>query len=353
MSLKKTSNIKTNVAQRIFFIGSLVVFFSVIFFIPRLSVPMGLAYILSLVVRPILPWMYRMGIKRKYSIFIIFLCFLFFFIYPAIKVIPVLEEEMSNVQNYFPRVEVILKEKIQSLKLEVHERTGYVIKDHVLQNATESLKNTTQKFLFEIPHLLTSLLEWFFLIPIFLYFFIQEGKSFKKAFLTILPNKYFEKIYFMVHQFDKKIGGYIFAKFVEANLVGLLIGFGLFFLGFPFASLLGFLAGFTNIIPYLGPILGLAPTLIVLLVAPEYSHLTGPVLILYLVANVIDMILIFPILVSRIVNLHPIIVIISVIIGSQLMGIIGMVISVPVANIIKLLIGEIYRELFPQSLKNE
>lgn len=349
MALKKSSNI----AQRIFFIASIVVFFLVVFFIPRLSVPMALAYILSLVVRPILPLMFRMGIKRKYSIFIMFLCFFFFFIYPAMKVAPVLEEEMANVQNYFPRVEIILKEKIQNLKFEVKERTGYTIKDPALQNVTEGIKNTTQKFLFEIPHLITSLLEWFFLIPVFLYFFLQEGKTFKRAFLTILPNKYFEKIYFMVHQFDKKIGGYIFAKFVEANLVGLLIGFGLFFLGFPFASLLGFLAGFTNVIPYLGPLLGLAPTLIVLLVAPEYSHLAGPVLILYLVANLIDMVLIFPILVSRIVNLHPIIVIVSVIIGSQLMGVVGMVISVPVANIIKLLIGEIYRELFPQSLKNE
>lgn len=353
MSLKKSSNIKSSLAQRVFFLASLLVFFSVIFFIPRLSIPMALAYILSLVIRPILPLMFRMGIKRSYSIIIIFICFLLFFIYPSIKVIPVLDQELSNVQTYLPKVEVVLKEKILDFKMEVQERTGYVIKDQVLQNVTESLKNTIQKFLFEIPRLITSLLEWFFLIPIFLYFFIQEGKSFKRAFLTILPNRYFEKIYFMVHQFDKKIGGYIFAKFVEANLVGLIIGFGLFFLGFPFASLLGFLAGFTNIIPYLGPILGLAPTLIVLLVAPEYTHLTGPVLLLYLVANVIDMVLIFPILVSRIVNLHPIIVVVSVIIGSQLMGVLGMIISVPAANIIKLLIGEIYRELFPQSLKNE
>jgi putative permease len=56
--------------------------------------------------------------------------------------------------------------------------------------------------------------------------------------------------------------------------------------------------------------------------------------------------LVFPLLVSKIVNLHPIVVVVSVILGSQFAGVIGMIISIPMAAFLKLLFNEFYRELY-------
>ena len=68
-----------------------------------------------------------------------------------------------------------------------------------------------------------------------------------------------------------------------------------------------------------------------------------------MIANAIDIALIFPILVSKIVDLHPMLVILSVILGSQLMGVAGMVVSIPIAASIKLIIEEIYLEFYQTS----
>jgi putative permease len=270
---------------------------------------------------------------------------------PAIKLYPVLEDDLTKAKIYIPQLEPIIRAKVNFYRFELKDNYGISISESVINEWIIVVKKYLQSSILDVPQILTSFFEWLFLVPLFMYFMVLEGKNFKHSFAIIIPNKYFEKIYYVVHQFDKKIGSYIFAKFIEANLVGLIIGLGLAILNFPFALLLGFLAGLTNIIPYLGPALGFIPALVVFMTSPQYSSFIGPVLFLYAIANVVDLFIIFPLLVSRIVNLHPLIVIISVIIGSQIWGVVGMIISVPLANVVKLILSEIYRELYPVRLK--
>jgi putative permease len=63
------------------------------------------------------------------------------------------------------------------------------------------------------------------------------------------------------------------------------------------------------------------------------------------------MALVFPLLVSRIVNLHPLIVVVSVIVGSEVGGLVGMIVSVPVATFIKLVLVDIHKSLYVESPK--
>jgi putative permease len=65
----------------------------------------------------------------------------------------------------------------------------------------------------------------------------------------------------------------------------------------------------------------------------------------YFAAQLIDIVFIIPMVVARIVNLHPVTVIIAIIVGAQVMGILGMVISIPVASAIKLIFQAFYDHL--------
>ena len=67
---------------------------------------------------------------------------------------------------------------------------------------------------------------------------------------------------------------------------------------------------------------------------------------IYIVVNVIDIAIIFPILVSKIVDLHPVVVVMSVILGSQYFGLVGMIVSIPIAAAIKLIGVELYEEFY-------
>ena len=69
------------------------------------------------------------------------------------------------------------------------------------------------------------------------------------------------------------------------------------------------------------------------------------VIAVYFAAQLIDIFLIIPLVVAKIVNFHPITVVIVIIIGAQMGGILGMIISIPVASMLKLIISTIYSHL--------
>ena len=116
-----------------------------------------------------------------------------------------------------------------------------------------------------------------------------------------------------------------------------------------FALLLGLIAGITNIIPYAGPIIGFIPALLLSLVNSSAESTLWAISLLYFIANAVDIIFVFPILVSKIVNLHPLFVILGVMLGGQMMGITGMIISIPYIAAIKLILLEVYNELYETS----
>ena len=108
------------------------------------------------------------------------------------------------------------------------------------------------------------------------------------------------------------MGGFIRARFLEAAIVGAVVGIGLQVAGFPYASLLGLFAGLTNLIPYLGPLIGAVPAILIALISEDgliASTMSLNLIIItaiYFFAQLIDIVFIIPFVVAKIVNLHVI-----------------------------------------------
>ena len=132
---------------------------------------------------------------------------------------------------------------------------------------------------------------------------------------------------------------------MEAVIVGLIVGTGLLILDFPFAILLGFFASLTNLIPYIGPIIGSIPVLLVALVNNYDPSQIFLVMGLFFFTQLIDSTVLVPILLARIVNLHPLTVVVIIIAGAQFMGILGMIISIPLVNALKVSIMAVYQHI--------
>jgi len=117
-----------------------------------------------------------------------------------------------------------------------------------------------------------------------------------------------------------------------------------------YAPMLGIFAGVTNLIPYIGPIIGMVPGILIAFVDLGAGGQFWWIVILYiLIAQVlIDNFILIPILISRVSNLHPLLVFFAIIVGGKLYGIIGMIIGVPIVSIIKITLLEIraYRRTF-------
>lgn len=319
---------------------------TLLFSLSRILIPFGIAYIIALMMHPVRRLLHSVSIRKKTLALALFVGMGFIFIYPIVEGVRTVSEEAHKIEYYMPKMEGYLRTKYQFVRKEIYERFNYELTINPVDKLIEYGQGSTKTVLVYLPVIVTSLIEWGFVIPLFLFFLLKDGRMIRFNFLKLVPNNIVERTYYLFFQFNKKFGDYIFAKFIEAALVGTIITTGLLIIDFPFAFLLGIIAGVTNILPYIGPFIGFVPALIIGLSGQDPNTTLSGMVILYVVANIIDLALVFPLLVSKVVNLHPMVVVVSVILGSQFGGIVGMIISIPLAAFIKLLTQEIYKEIY-------
>ncbi len=331
-----------------FLVFSMVVLFS-LYFLKRLVVPFGVAFVFYLILKPILQQCRSKSVYHTIFISLIFLVAFLIVLYAFTSSLPYISGEFAKLQDYVPRIEEYLRSRYSYVTGFIERKFNYELDFNPVDTAILYLQQTLKLVIIKLPYFLSTAMEWFFMVPIFLLFIIKDGFMFKKQLLKVVPNSWAENFYHLINQFTNKFGDYIFAKFIEASLVGIVITSGLVAIDYPLAFILGLIAALTNVFPYIGPFLGYVPALIVGLVDQNPNTTLGALSVLYLVANLIDIFIVFPLLVSKIVNLHPLVVILSVIIGSGVAGFLGMVVSIPVAAIVKLTFTEVYEAIYHES----
>ena len=224
---------------------------------------------------------------------------------------------------------------------------GEQIGDRVQSAATDVLKET--------PALLGGVLSgitFLVIVPLVLFFLLAEGQSIKRSLIEIIPNQYFEMVLNLLHRIDQQLGGYIRGMVMSVMLISALSILGLRLIGLNDYLVVGTIAGVSNIIPYLGPLIGImAGTIAAVL---QYSTLGWwtilPVIFVFLTVQLLDNVFVQPVVVARSVNLHPLIVIFVVLVGSQMFGAVGMLLAVPLTAVIKVSVRTVYESLRNYSL---
>jgi putative permease len=196
-----------------------------------------------------------------------------------------------------------------------------------------------------LPGALKTFFTVMLLGPFLAFFMVKDGRAVTNTVLDLVPNQLFEPALSLLHQINFQIGQFVRARMLESLIVGMVTAIGLLIIQFPYAVLLGVIAGLTNFIPYLGPIMGAVPAFLIALVNAHSGLDVLLVAMVYVIAQLIDAGFLIPLMVAKIVDLHPVTVIIVIIAGAQLMGILGMIICIPVAATLKVTINTVYRHL--------
>ena len=134
---------------------------------------------------------------------------------------------------------------------------------------------------------------------------------------------------------NRVFSGYIRGQSIDAALVGLMSSIALLIAGVPYAVVIGILTGIGNLVPYVGPVVGFGSLIIVCLAEGSLSHLFigGVILaaVMFIDGNIIN-----PRMLSSNVEVHPVLVILALLAGGKVGGVVGMLVAVPVAALIKL-----------------
>lgn len=182
------------------------------------------------------------------------------------------------------------------------------------------------------------------IVPFVTFFFLREGGNILHGLIEWVPNAYFELVLNLIHQVNGQIGGYIRGQLLAVSVVATLAVVGLTLINVQYALVIGVLAGLANMIPYLGPLIGIVTAAVVAVASGGGLALISKVVVVFLIIQLIDNILIQPTIIAKSVNLHPLVVLFAVMVGNQLGGgIVGMLFAVPVAGILKVSIQTVYQ----------
>lgn len=149
-----------------------------------------------------------------------------------------------------------------------------------------------------------------------------------KGLVSIFPEPWEQRLAQQIAPVSKRMGGYIQGRIVVSAILGVVITFGLNIIGIvDFSLALGVIAGFTNLIPFFGPVLGAIPALIVAIAQGWWTFFW--VLLLYVIIQNVETYLLDPLLVGSSVKISPIYQLLAVLGGVQVLGIIGALIVPP------------------------
>ena len=315
-----------------------------IIFINNMMVSLILAFVTSYLVGPWVNALERQGLPRGMATTGVFLFIGTLLSVSFYSLFPILSHQLSSLKTEIPKY----IQELSVLALSAQEHIDYFIPGTSelldLSGRVQRTMTAWTEGLFEtLPSILSRLLTISFLAPALAFFMIKDGRKITRGMMVLVPNRIFELVLSLYHAINDQLGQFVRARLMEGLIVGLIVWIGLLMAHVPYALAFGLGAGAANLIPYVGPFLGAIPPVVVVLLNGGTFFSVSVVGLVYIIAQLIDVFFIIPLVVAKIVNLHPLVVILSLLIGAQMMGILGLLISIPLASVLKVTASAVYQ----------
>lgn len=319
----------------VFFLLILGGLFALLIFVKNLLVSFLLAFVAYYLLLPLVDQLERRGVSRMLSVAVPFGGFSIVLVLLSQIFLPSLMAQIGSLQNDLPRFISTVQGLMLRLQSNLSDFTSPALAMEVTQQMEVRLMAWVRDIFEDLPTHISNSLTVLFLAPFLCFFMLLDGRTWSRQLLAVVPNQFFELALNLQYEISSQMGGFIRARLLESVIVGLLVAIGLFLIDFKYALVLALVAALLNLIPYIGPVIGAIPAFVIAAANGADSTTFVAITLIYGGAQVVDVVLILPLLVAKIVNLHPVTVVLSVIIGSQVLGILGMLISIPLTSALK------------------
>lgn len=184
----------------------------------------------------------------------------------------------------------------------------------------------------------------FILVPFWLFYLLKDQDKNANSFYGLFPQEYRQDARNCVALTNRVAGAYVRARLVEGVFIGVTTTIGLYFIGIEAYVPLGIIAGVTELIPFVGPVLGAIPAVLVAITTEDWQTVLI-VIAFFVILQQFESAVLVPNIEGRAVNTHPALIIFIVIVAGQVWGFLGLLLAVPVSAIIRDLFTYVYRRL--------
>lgn len=303
-----------------------------------------IALLLSYMLDPVVNRMQAIGIDRTIGITITLTTVLLVIIWISTSVIPLAANQMAgltrqlNVENL-----VFIANQVEA---QLRANFDFIPPGYFRENVTIFVENyfnfdRFSEILGDLIGIFTNLFAAFFIIPFATFFFLKDGHKIRRDIMQLVPNRYFETTLSLVDKIETRLGYYFRSVIIQCTLVGIASWLALSVAGLNNAASVGIAIGIANSIPYFGPIIGYILSIVISIVETGDFSLVIPCILAVLFAQIIDNVILQPLIFSKSADIHPVAILFIIMIGAQTAGVFGMLVAIPIATIIKITINQV------------
>jgi predicted PurR-regulated permease PerM len=338
----KKINLSVQITRILFFSLIILLVIFILYGIKELILPISVAFLLSLFLNPLVFFFESLGIPRIISVILTLIIVVFIIYFIIYLILPFTIDQINKLYDVIKYIMEKLPELIEKLK----KQYGYLLPENeMIKIDLKWIMEILIKPIKSIPifELIPNILTFIIITPILLFIFMLQGDEIYQYLMSLIPNRFFEMTLMITYNIREGIISYLKGLLIQITILSLILIPGLILVKIPYATILGIFAALINIVPYVGPLLGLIPIVLVSLIA-DISLLPFSLMV-FGFAQLVDNVFTQPVVLARSINVHPVIAILALITFQKWFGMIGMVIAIPLAGIIIMTIQIMYHSL--------
>jgi predicted PurR-regulated permease PerM len=301
----------------------------------QILLPFVLAAVLAYLFNPLVRFFEVRGLRRRPVVLVLYISLMSIFSFASYKIAAVAALEAQEASRNMP---LYVRKGGEALtKWRTTTKTNRLVVDYIANHG----RMWPEEVLSRMPSFalgILPVLEIAFLVPFIGFFLIQEGPKFRDHLLGWVPSRYVEMVLGLMVEIDNSLGKYVRGLSLEALCVGCIAYAGFWAIGLDYALQIAIVIGLANVVPYVGPIIGL-----ILgggVAAFQWGTTIGLLKVVAVCAGVrfIEDWFIQPTVMRSAVHLHPVMIVFSLMAGAELFGFWGLLFAVPVASMTKVLL---------------
>jgi predicted PurR-regulated permease PerM len=350
-------------------LGLLVFFRPLLVWALNIASPFFVALIIAYIFNPIVGLVQRrFHVSRTVGVVLTFALILGLTVGALMLFVPILVAQfrmgLTNLADRIPLVVAALSEKFQvSVSPEDIERLRAAIEGKIsMDNLANQLTPAMRGVASQLAHAVTSFSRFvaavavysagvaaFLVLVLMITFYCLVDFARIGRFLGILiPSAFRPRFLSIWEKVDSALGGFLRGQLIVCVIIGSLYSLALIALGMKqYSLLIGFAAGFGNLIPYVGPVIGAVPTILWVVFGGVYqtagAKIIGvlAVLLISVMIQTLDGFILQPRIVGKSAGLHPLVVIAALVVGAQF-GLGGLILAVPTAIVLRVILRELW-----------
>lgn len=303
-----------------------------------------IALVFSYLFDPIVNRMQFSGFSRTNAVILVVASFILLIVWASTSIIPTIGNQVLGLAQQI-NIDSIRKVADQ-IEQAIIVHVPFVSEGQVKEGITRFLDRIfdigdIQRTITNIVGIFANIFTAALIIPFATFFFLKDGSKLRREILELVPNRYFETTLTIINKIETRLILYFKGVLVQCTLVAIISWLLLSMAGLNNALSVGLAVGLANTIPYFGPILGYLLSIIIAIFETGDFSIVPYCILAIMIAQIVDNVILQPLIFSRSADMHPLYILFVILIGAELAGLLGMLLAIPVATILRITVTEI------------